>query len=299
MSISGVVPIDKSGGMTSHDVVNRVRRLFGIRRVGHAGTLDPMATGVLVVCLGAATRIAEYLAASRKTYRAAVVFGVTTDTEDSTGHIIAESDASQLTEERLLAILPGFMGAIQQIPPMVSAVHHEGKRLYELAREGIEVERKPRDVNIHRLELLSFTPGRNPRAELEIECSAGTYIRTLAADIGQAAAVGAMMDSLQRTQSGRFTLADCSSLEVLAERKESAGLDSTVLTIADSLSDWQHFRLSADDMGRVLNGQSIAADSSIAETNVLLLDKAGNAVAVAESRQGRLHPIKVFGAQGD
>src|ERR1041385_3460225 len=140
--IDGVVVVYKPAGITSHDVVNRLRRLYHMRRVGHTGTLDPLATGVLVICLGQATRIVEYLTAARKEYSAGVIFGLTTDSEDITGATIAETDASSVTREQLLDVLPRFTGKIKQIPPMVSAIHHEGKRLYELARAGKTVERE-------------------------------------------------------------------------------------------------------------------------------------------------------------
>ena len=188
--------------MTSHDVVGVARKLFRTKRVGHTGTLDPDATGVLVLCLGNATRLAEYLSAARKHYVADVVFGIETDSQDASGQVVAERDAAHLTQADVNAILPAFRGAIQQVPPMVSALHHEGQRLYDLARQGIMVERAARAVQIDELELTASIPGAHPTARLEITCSTGTYIRSLAADIGAAAGVGGMMQTLRRTWVG-------------------------------------------------------------------------------------------------
>jgi tRNA pseudouridine55 synthase len=167
--------------MTSHDVVARVRRAPGIKRAGHAGTLDPDAVGVLVVAVGQATRLLPFLPLEPKEYVARLCLGAATDTEDAGGTIVAEGDASPITEADLQNILPRFTGAIEQIPPMVSAVHHQGRRLYELAREGVTVERAPRRVVIHALTLEEFCPGRRAEATLRVLCGGGTYVRTLCA----------------------------------------------------------------------------------------------------------------------
>ena len=204
--MNGVLNVDKPAGMTSHDVVGRIRRLAHLKRVGHAGTLDPDATGVLLVCLGQATRLADYLADEGKAYRATVALGATTTTEDASGEVLTRADASHLTENDLAGILPQFVGDIAQTPPMVSAVHHEGKRLYELARQGITVARAARIVHIESLVLESFTPGASAQATLEIECGKGTYIRTLCADLGATLGTGGHMASLCRTRVGAFTL---------------------------------------------------------------------------------------------
>ncbi len=294
-SFAGVLVVDKPEGITSHDVVARVRKLFGTKRVGHAGTLDPMATGVLVLALGRATRVVEYLATSRKRYTAGVVFGVTTDTEDATGHVVSRTDADNLTESEVEAALRRFRGRIEQTPPMVSAVHHGGQRLYDLARQGIEVERKPRPVEIYSLELLSFRRGAQPEAYIDVECSAGTYIRTLAADIGEGLGCGAMMSSLRRTWSGGFGLDRALTLEELGERKEQGTLGETLHSIREALPDWPHVPLTEDQVRRIANGQSVDAPSGLAaDRPVLLLDPAGAAVAVAQGKEGLLAPVKVF-----
>lgn len=208
-SISGLLNINKPKGITSHDVVARVRKLTGQRRAGHAGTLDPMAAGVLLVCLGQATRLIEYLMAGRKQYRATICFGVTTDTLDSEGRLVATGDPANLTESRLRDLLPTFLGEIEQIPPLFSALKKEGQPLYKLARMGQRVEVAPRRVTIDSLAWVSWRP---PQLTLDITCSPGTYIRSLARDLGQAAGTGAHLAELTRLASGNWRLADAVSL---------------------------------------------------------------------------------------
>ncbi|MBL7183433.1 MAG: tRNA pseudouridine(55) synthase TruB [Anaerolineae bacterium] len=211
--MSGILNIDKPAGMTSHDVVDRVRRISGQRRVGHAGTLDPAATGVLVVCLGQATRVAEYLMASDKVYRAQIRLGVSTDTHDAEGEVTATAEVD-VGEEEVREALASFVGSIQQVPPMYSALKREGVPLYKLARRGITVEREPRSVEIHDIELLQWTPSL---FTIRVECSPGTYIRALARDLGQELGCGAHLHRLTRLASGHFTLEKAVRLDELAE----------------------------------------------------------------------------------
>jgi tRNA pseudouridine55 synthase len=289
----GVVVVDKPQGMTSHDVVNRLRKIYGTKRVGHTGTLDPLATGVLVACLGNATRIVEYLTAADKEYRAGLVLGVTTDTEDATGTVLEEKVASHITEEEVRAVLPRFTGSIMQTPPMVSALHHEGKRLYELARQGVVVEREARQIEVSRLELSDFRPGERATATLQVECSTGTYIRTLCADIGVALGVGGMMKSLRRPRVGRFTLEDAEPLERLKERKEAGTLAETIRPITAALADWPRLPLNEEGLARIAHGQPVPYRGE--HTGPLLLTNLhGAAVAVAEVRGRTAAPIKVF-----
>lgn len=297
---NGIVVVDKPAGMTSHDVVYQARKLFRTKRIGHTGTLDPDATGVLVLCLGVATRLAEYLSASKKNYVAEVKFGVETDTQDASGQVLAERDASSLTSELLLSLFPRFRGTISQIPPMVSALHHQGKRLYELAREGVTVEREARPVQIARLELLDFTPGTHPVAKVEITCSTGTYIRTLAADLGEAAGCGGMMQSLRRTwvgEEGRaFTLAEAHTLDELRNRAEAGELETVVLPLASALRSWRQARLDEETLARLRSGQHVrygGADDA-PESLVAVLDSNGDVCAVARFSEGRLYPVKVL-----
>jgi tRNA pseudouridine55 synthase len=211
---SGILNIDKPAGQTSHDVVAAVRRASGERRVGHAGTLDPMATGVLVVCLGSATRVIEEIQVMPKAYRARVRLGERTSSGDAEGSVIQTRDASSITREAVEAALKQFRGEILQVPPMVSALKHQGKRLYDLARQGIEVERAPRPVTVHALTLSDWEP---PEFTLEIEASKGTYVRAIADDLGEALGVGAHLVALARTKVGVFTLEGAERLPRVVE----------------------------------------------------------------------------------
>lgn len=208
---SGVVAVDKPAGWTSHDVVARCRRLLGTRKVGHSGTLDPGATGVLVLGVGAATRLLRYLTPLPKAYEATVRFGVETSTLDAEGEETARHDMSGLTPSGVAAAAAAFVGEIDQVPPMVSAVKIGGRRLHELAREGVEVERAPRRVTVTRFDLEPTDDPLSYRAW--IECSSGTYVRSLAADLGHALGGGAHLTSLRRTEVGGFTLVDAVALD--------------------------------------------------------------------------------------
>jgi tRNA pseudouridine55 synthase len=210
--ISGLLNIDKPKGITSHDVVARIRKLAGQHRVGHAGTLDPLATGVLLVCLGQATRLVEYLMASRKQYRATIRFGTATDTLDAEGLIVARSDPTAVTEDRLKAILPAFIGEIEQIPPVFSALKQGGIPLYQRARAGEHVKVAARPVIVYFLKWVTWQP---PDLTLDITCSAGTYIRSLARDLGYAVGSVAHLAGLMRTASGEWPLAEAVPLETL------------------------------------------------------------------------------------
>lgn len=216
----GVLVVDKPAGMTSHDVVDAVREAAGQRKVGHTGTLDPAATGVLVVCLGRATRLVRFLQAGRKTYLATVTLGVTTTTQDTDGEVVEERDAGGVDAAAVRAALEGFRGDIEQVPPMVSAVRVDGERLHERARRGEVVEREPRPVTVHDFELRSFTPGSRAEAELHVVCSSGTYVRTLAHDLGRALGVGASLSGLRRTANGPFRLDDAHPLVEVRDRAD-------------------------------------------------------------------------------
>ena len=215
MSLAGVLLIDKPGGMTSHDVVMRVRRILGVKKIGHTGTLDPMATGLLPLCIGGATKIARFLEGGEKEYRATIKFGVETDTYDAEGKVVAESDTSGVSEEMVLEALAQFKGKIQQIPPMYSAVKIGGTPLYKLARKGITVEREPKEVEISDIDVEEFTM---PLLTMRITCSKGTYIRTLCHDLGSVVGCGAHLVALRRTRSGYFSIQDAITLD--AERSE-------------------------------------------------------------------------------
>ena len=211
-AIDGVVVVDKPPGMTSHDVVDEVRRRLETRKVGHGGTLDPDATGVLVCGLGRATRFLSYSQSAPKRYRAVAVFGVTTSTQDGSGEVIDERPVAA-SEADVAALLPAFTGAVLQVPPMVSAVRHKGERLHVRARRGEEVERSPREVHVMALRLVGWRPGERPEATLDVTCSGGTYVRTLVHDLGERLGCGAHLGSLRRTEAGGFTLADAAPLQ--------------------------------------------------------------------------------------
>ena len=215
--LDGVLVIDKPIGPTSHDVVARVRRAAGQHRVGHTGTLDPAATGVLVVCLGRSTKLVRFLQAGRKTYLARMVLGVETDSLDADGAVIARADASHIDERRFCEALTGFQGDIEQLPPMVSAVKVGGERLHTKARRGEVVERELRSVTIDDLVLDAFDPGEHPEASFLVTCSAGTYVRTLAHDLGQALGVGGSLIALRRLANGPFVAEEAHDLEVVAD----------------------------------------------------------------------------------
>lgn len=305
-SVNGVVVVNKPAGMTSHDVVDALRRLFKTKRVGHTGTLDPDATGVLVLCIGNATRLVEYLTAARKHYVTRIVLGVETDTQDASGNVTAERSASHLSESDLLEVLPLFRGTIEQIPPMVSARHHEGKRLHELARAGITVEREARPVQIDRLELTDFLPGTIARATLEVTCSTGTYIRTLAADIGAAVEVGGMMQTLLRTwvgsPDGAFTLAQACSLEELHSRAEAGTLQQVLVPLEKVVADWTVVHLTEGQTARIRMGQAVRRDDLSIEAPeevapVAMFDHSGVMCGIARLDAEYLHPVKVFPAE--
>lgn len=293
--MDGVIVVDKGVGGTSHDVVNALRRLAGTKRVGHTGTLDPMATGVLVACVGQATRIAEYLTADTKVYEAGVSFGWRTDTQDATGACVSETDASGLTAGMVEAVLDRFRGNIEQVPPMVSAVHHNGRRLYELARKGQEVERKPRRVRISDLRMLDFVQGAHAHARLVVECSGGTYIRTLASDIGDAVGVGAVMDSLRRTRSGAFTIDEALALADLRALAEQGRLAEAVHPVADCLQGFARLCLDAAGLEDVSHGRRVHPEVSAPEgALVVLTDGDGQAVAIGRSCGAEIAPVKVL-----
>ncbi|MFQ5586774.1 MAG: tRNA pseudouridine(55) synthase TruB [Thermodesulfobacteriota bacterium] len=210
MSLAGILVIDKPGGMTSHDVVMKVRRTLEVRKVGHTGTLDPMATGVLPLCIGGATKIASFLESGEKGYTATIRFGVETDSYDAEGKVVAESDTSDISDERVLEALTHFKGRIEQIPPMFSAVKVGGTPLYKLARKGITVQRRAREVEICRLDVEKIDM---PFLTVHIACSKGTYIRSLSHDIGMTVGCGAHLAALRRTKSGNFTLDDATTLD--------------------------------------------------------------------------------------
>ncbi|MBQ1229169.1 MAG: tRNA pseudouridine(55) synthase TruB [Firmicutes bacterium] len=222
----GIININKPEGMTSHDVIYKLRKIIGVKKMGHTGTLDPMATGVLPICLGKATRVAEYMDMDFKKYRCTMVLGMVTDTQDVTGEVLETYSTEGVTEEAVREAFSGFHGVIDQKPPMYSAVRINGRRLYDYARAGEEVEVKTRQIYIRDLEIESIDLGSEPkRITYTVECSKGTYIRTICQDVGMTLGCGATMEKLDRIQSGSFTIANSYTLDELRAVAEEAGLD--------------------------------------------------------------------------
>jgi len=252
--VDGILNINKPAGKTSFDIVARVKRLSGEKRVGHAGTLDPIATGVLPVCLGRATRIVQYLADATKTYRAEIELGVATDTYDVSGRVTHRSDPLGISREQVAAALASFCGLIQQTPPMYSAVKHQGKPLYELARAGIEVERKSRLAKIFRIELLDWQP---PLVTVELECGKGTYIRSLAHDLGQALGCGANLKNLIRLRCGVFDIKDALSLPQLEEAFQCGYWQRFVYPVDSVLLNWSAMVVSREAETALRNGRPL------------------------------------------
>ena len=227
--MNGIICIDKPQGFTSFDVVAKLRGITKIRRIGHAGTLDPMATGVLPVFIGRATKACDMLPDSDKEYEAEFKLGTVTDTQDSTGEVLSQCDA-RVTESDLETAVGGFLGKQLQIPPMYSAVKVDGKRLYDLARQGIEVERKPREIEVYKIELLSFDEN-SQSGKLVISCSKGTYIRTICHDLGKKLGCGAVMTALRRTRAAGFSLSDCITIEEAQKLSDPEILEKSILPI--------------------------------------------------------------------
>jgi tRNA pseudouridine55 synthase len=290
--MNGILNIDKPAGMTSHDVVYRVRKLLHMKRVGHAGTLDPDATGVLLVCLGHSTRLADLLADQGKEYEAVLRLGITTSTEDGSGEVLVTRDPSAITKADLVEILPNFIGTIQQVPPMVSALHHEGKRLYDLARQGIVVGRSARPVQIDSIELLDFSGGPSCCATMRVRCGKGTYIRTLCADIGAALGVGGHMSFLRRTAVGVFRIDTAVSLQLATSEEQ---LLEQITSPSDAVAFLQAYQL--DDLSKadVLNGRRLNAFGLFDDDELIRLVHDGDLVALARAQvDGTLQPEKVF-----
>lgn len=294
MRVSGILNIDKPQGWTSHDVVARVRRLTGERRVGHAGTLDPLATGVLLICLGQATRVAEYLMAGQKRYRATLRLGISTDTYDADGQVIRDTGAVDVSLEDIEAALSIFVGEIEQIPPLYSALKRDGRPLYRLARRGETVPPPPRRVTIEAVEIVQWA---SPELALEIVCSPGTYVRSLAHDLGERLGCGAHVTALRRLASGRFTAAEAISLDVLAEAASAGQWTSLLHPLEVALLDFEVVKASAQEAQRLLRGQSIPCPNPPTTALGRAYDPDGSLIAIVahDPRASVWRPKKVFG----
>jgi tRNA pseudouridine55 synthase len=296
VSIDGIFNVLKPAGKTSFAVVSLVRRWSGERRVGHAGTLDPDATGVLVICIGQGTRIVEYLAGAGKSYRAEIELGITTDTYDAAGKVVNRCDPSSVAEEQVRQVLNSFHGTVAQVPPMHSALHYKGKRLYQLAREGIEVDRQPRQVEFSRLELLAWQP---PIVTIEVDCSGGTYIRSLAQDIGTILGCGAHLKKLVRLRSDPFHIDDAVSLAVLEEAFRQGDWQDHLHSVDEVLLDWPAAILDRESEALVKQGTNVelhfAGDTGPAGSHCRAYSADGYFLAVLKKTdEGHWHPEKVF-----
>ena len=288
--MDGVLNLLKPPGMTSHDAVSFVRKTLGTKRVGHTGTLDPAAAGVLPICVGQATRLVEYLQAGTKEYIAEATFGFETDTGDAVGQVTNQSKATGVSLADVRASLSNFRGPITQTPPMHSAVKVAGKKLYELAREGLEIDVPTREVVISKLEVLRFVSSARPRAMLHIECTGGTYIRSLVRDIGRALGCGATMTFLVRTRSGAFEIESASTLEQIAEDKKLISLLAALPLCADEILE--------DDAGaqELAHGRLASLGSTAARVLLWNSERSIAALAVPSnsSSDKNYKPEKVF-----
>jgi tRNA pseudouridine55 synthase len=286
----GLLNVDKPAGLTSHDVVGWVRRGTHVRKVGHAGTLDPMATGVLVLCLGPATRLSAYIMGHTKRYIADVRLGIETTTYDAEGEVVAECDPSGVTRGAVESALEAFRGEIMQVPPAYSAIKRNGVRLYKLARQGEEIKIEARPVTIESLRLTVWKP---PVFRLEVVCSPGTYIRSLAHDIGRVLEVGAHLAGLRRESVGAFTLGDAVTWDALTAAMESGDWERFLLPPERAVIDWPAVPLTPEQVEDVRHGRFIdRVDDTLMVARAHTPD--GRLAALLEAQDGRWRPRKVF-----
>ncbi|MBC7798610.1 MAG: tRNA pseudouridine(55) synthase TruB [Pyrinomonadaceae bacterium] len=283
--MNGILIIDKQSGFTSHDVVAKTRKILQTKRIGHTGTLDPFATGVMVILVGHATRLAQFLDKDVKEYIAEIALGFETDTGDFTGSPKSEvqSPKSEIHESDIEAVLENFRGEQMQTPPMYSAKKVDGKKLYELARKGVEIERKSVKINISKLELIeNRKPKTENRFEIRVAVSAGTYIRVLAEDIGRKLGIGAHLTGLRRTRAGNFDLSQAVTLQQLTEQIESNELGQILITPNDSLKHLPQIILNENDVSKTFNGNRIFTPNATLENEnfVRMCDETGNLIAV-------------------
>lgn len=296
--INGVINVYKERGYTSHDVVAKLRGILKQKKIGHTGTLDPEAEGVLPVCLGNGTKLCDMLTDKRKEYIAQFLFGVTTDTQDMTGTVISEKEV-RITEAEAETAIMAFLGEYAQIPPMYSACKVNGRRLYELAREGKEVERRPRNTVIYELEILSM---RLPEVKIRVVCSKGTYIRTLCHDIGEKAGCGAAMKSLLRTKVDRFELEKAKRLSEIEAVVREGGLDRILVPVEEMFENLPSIAVREEFTGAVQNGnplylRQITGKSGWNEgEQAKIYDRRGTFYGVYAFRvmKGRFEPVKMF-----
>ena len=295
--IHGIINVYKEKGFTSHDVVAKLRGIVGQKKIGHTGTLDPDATGVLPVCLGKATKLCDLLTDKNKTYEAVLLLGKTTDTQDITGEVLEEKSTEALTEEKVREAIEGFIGDYEQIPPMYSALKVNGKKLYELAREGKVIERKARPVKILDIQILEIDL---PKVRMEVSCSKGTYIRTLCHDIGEKLGCGGCMESLIRTRVSTFRIEDAKTLDEIETLKQEGKLAELLVPI-DAMfpfypkitvkDDWKAFAKNGNLLDLKMLKEACGQDE---ETQVRLYDESGKFIAIYQWKEKKYHIVKMF-----
>lgn len=292
-SISGVLVVDKPVGMTSHDIVQIIRAGTNIRRAGHTGTLDPRASGVLVVLIGPAVRLSEYVSASDKRYQAIIELGVATNTYDGDGEVTRRS-AVDISIEEFETALKGFIGEIEQKPPAYSAIKLQGRKAYDMARNGEEVDIEPRMIKVYNLELLEWDP---PEAVVDVYCSSGTYVRSLAHDLGELLGCGANLIGLRRTKSGQFALRDAVALRKLQEAFTTGDWYKYVIPAAEALGDWPSIELTNDQVDEVRHGHRITSELEVPEGKLArAISQQGELVALMsyDDETKEWQPKKVF-----
>jgi tRNA pseudouridine55 synthase len=294
-SISGVLLLDKPIGMTSNKALQEVKFLYKAAKAGHTGSLDPLATGLLPICFGEATKLSAFLLDADKHYQVRVRLGETTTTADAEGEVLETADPSGVTEEQLRAVLAEFLGEQDQLPPMYSAIKHQGERLYKLARQGVEVEREPRTIHIHALDLLSFGL---PEFEMQVHCSKGTYVRTLAEDIGKQLGCGAHVVGLRRTGVGPYDDQSMLSLEQIQSAfadKRFQEMDGWLLPLESALADWPEVKLTPDAAFYMKQGQPILVPNAPTSGWVRLYANQSDFLGVGQILEdGRVAPKRLM-----
>lgn len=294
--MDGVIVIRKEKGFTSHDVVAKLRGILHMKKIGHTGTLDPDAEGVLPVVLGKATRLVDMITDKEKTYEAVMRLGVVTDTQDMSGTVLSQTTELSVTEEELCTVVSSFVGDYMQVPPMYSALKVNGKKLYELAREGKTVERKPRPVHFYEIEILDIS---FPLVRFRVTCSKGTYIRTLCHDIGEKLGCGAAMESLLRTKVGRFTLDDAITLAQTEEAVQEGTIESKILGIEEILAEYPRVCCTKEGDRLLANGNplvQVLVDAQEKNGWIRMCSSEGSFVGVYQwdEKRNRYFPVKMF-----
>ncbi len=295
--LHGILNVYKEKGYTSHDVVAKLRGITRQKKIGHTGTLDPDAEGVLPVCLGKATKVSELLTEKDKAYRAVLLLGTVTDTQDITGTVLKLSDTDGVSEDKTEEVIRGFVGAYEQIPPMYSALKVNGKKLYELAREGKTIERKARVVEIHSIRIIRM---ELPRIEMEVSCSKGTYIRTLCHDTGERLGTGGCMEELCRIRSGAFRIEESHRLEYIRESMERGELENLLIPVDAVFSQYKKIQIEQDMDSRLKNGNPFVMGcphtALLDGEYVRVYDSAGNFAAIYKymQKENRFQTVKMF-----